>query len=375
MTIAPPHAPSRSVAIAALAELTGPSRCGPDIEPVCRIDGAVLVTDPQLVETLLSDRRLRASRPAPPWWARREARAAAAFFAAWPMFSDGPVHVAGRALAKSAVEGALAALSGDRAREQVAAIVAGALRPGEAAHDWAGGEARSIVRRLLAACAGVDGPELAALEVFAQIVLDELAVVGSTRSGRRRLLGAGDEIVALLAACPSADGLVAPYAAALRSRAIPPAVVLGSFAQVITGLLDPLIGAVAAVPLVVAAGALDGVDDPAARVATTLGLASPFRFTSRFAAEPTDVCGVRVRAGERLVLHLGAASLAKLERGETTRLAHFGVGAHYCLGARVATLVVGQVLEALAGRSVEVHSCVLLPTLFLRFARLDVSYA
>ncbi len=402
-----------------VAELTGPSRFGPDLSPVCRIDGTVLVTDPALVDSLLTDRRLHAARPGPRWWAGRQEREAAAFYAAWPMFSDDAVHAAGRTLAKSAVDAALARLS----RPEVASIVASALRPGASVHDWAGGEARAIVRLVLARCAGVDGAQLTGLEGFAHVVLDELAVVGSTRSRRRRLLAARDEVAALLlgvaveggpggspaggpaaagsgvsdVAVPAAAGapastpplaesagggfaasteagLVGPYAAALRAGTLPPDVVLGSFAQVITGLLDPLIAAVAAVPLVLAAGALDEVETTNAQVATTLGLASPFRFTSRFAAEEMVVDGVRVRSGERLVLHLGAASLAKIERGETARLPYFGVGAHYCLGARVATLVVGEVIEALAGRTVEVHACSVLPTLFLRFARLDVSY-
>ncbi|MFD4257580.1 cytochrome P450 [Streptomyces sp. NPDC058534] len=81
---------------------------------------------------------------------------------------------------------------------------------------------------------------------------------------------------------------------------------------------------------------------------------------ARVAREPVSIAGRRIEAGDLVLLMLGVANRDpavfsapdRLEPGrEIKRLLTFGLGAHYCLGARLARLEAEVALQALASRS------------------------
>lgn len=89
-----------------------------------------------------------------------------------------------------------------------------------------------------------------------------------------------------------------------------------------------------------------------AAVAAAVRMHCPVQAVERVAIEPLATPGGRrVEVGDRVLLHLGAATreLARQTSGRTRHLA-FGLGAHYCLGARFAMLAVTCAVESFAKR-------------------------
>ncbi|SDQ86507.1 cytochrome P450 [Quadrisphaera sp. DSM 44207] len=86
---------------------------------------------------------------------------------------------------------------------------------------------------------------------------------------------------------------------------------------------------------------------------------SPVQLVRRMALEDTEISGARIRAGERVVAHLGAGNrdpqrFADPDRLDLTRADNaplsFGGGIHYCLGAPLARLEAQTAIPALVTR-------------------------
>jgi pimeloyl-[acyl-carrier protein] synthase len=97
----------------------------------------------------------------------------------------------------------------------------------------------------------------------------------------------------------------------------------------------------------------------AAAIDELLRFDSPVQLTQRIATEDIDLAGCRVRAGDEIMLILGAANrdpsaFAEPNRLDVTRDARrhvgFGGGIHYCLGASLARLEGQMALSALLAR-------------------------
>ncbi|MFF4448198.1 cytochrome P450 [Streptomyces sp. NPDC001502] len=91
----------------------------------------------------------------------------------------------------------------------------------------------------------------------------------------------------------------------------------------------------------------------------SIRLDAPIQVTSRLATEPVDLCGVRLEAGDRVWLLLGAAGrdLRKwgptaesydLRRPHTDKHLSLGVGPHACPGGHLALMQARSLLRALA---------------------------
>ncbi len=100
--------------------------------------------------------------------------------------------------------------------------------------------------------------------------------------------------------------------------------------------------------------------DAAEAVEELLRFDTSVQQVARVAREPVEVAGQRIGAGELVLLMLGvanrdAAAFPRPDRLEPGRRIKrhlaFGLGGHYCLGARLARLEARVALRALAGRS------------------------
>jgi len=90
-------------------------------------------------------------------------------------------------------------------------------------------------------------------------------------------------------------------------------------------------------------------------------LEPPFHFHYRVARADTELCGTRVRAGERLMLSWAAANrdpdvfddpdALRLERAQSRRHLSFGRGIHFCVGAPIARMEVRVAIEELLART------------------------
>jgi cytochrome P450 len=134
-------------------------------------------------------------------------------------------------------------------------------------------------------------------------------------------------------------------------------------------------------------------DDPA-RIPTfveeILRVDGPFRFHYRAARHDTELGGVRIPAGARLMLMWAAANLdevtapdpARVDLDRTGKKSHFafGRGIHFCIGAPLARLEARVALEQLLVRTTQIrldpdHPPRYRPTIFLRrLADLDVLF-
>lgn len=140
---------------------------------------------------------------------------------------------------------------------------------------------------------------------------------------------------------------------------------LSFLAQVVTGSIDPitscigtLVGAIfspaCAVPQYLVTGDSERIVEEALR------LEAPFHFSPRTALVDLEVEGGRIQAGDRIFVSLVAANRDPavferpadfiLDRKAPPHLS-FGLGRHYCLGAAVARMVLGEVTSGLCGWS------------------------
>ena len=96
-------------------------------------------------------------------------------------------------------------------------------------------------------------------------------------------------------------------------------------------------------------------------VEEALRLEPPFNFHYRVAKRDAELCGTRVRAGERLMVSWAAANRdpavfddpdrLRIERSQGRRHLAFGRGIHFCVGAPIARLEMQVALEELLART------------------------
>lgn len=334
---------------------------------------AVLVTEPELVHQVLTSAEYSATRHRSLTRRLRspEDRAVRAFYDGWPMFADGEAHAAGRRLAGAAIDRAQEQISRRQLEIEIDRLLP--VRP-HAGFDWLHQVARPFAGAVAGLALGLDdSADVRLVEAFSSRVLDDLAERGTTAARSKRL---GEEVAAMTAWLRSSTpqrGVLAPYSEALRSGSTAPSVVLGSMAQVVTGLRDPLTAAIGGLPLARAVFTHDDL-----LVQRSIALTSPFRFTSRFSRSRVTLGEFTLHRGDRVVVHLGAASLATelLHGPERRPAAHFGFGNHYCMGARLVTDALGVVNARLeTSCDLTLKETRLEDTLFLRYQSVVVDAA
>jgi hypothetical protein len=261
------------------------------------------------------------------------------FFNAWPMFSEGMQHQNLRRLTRQIV-----ASGSERALSQVDDALALALpsshdeRPAPEAFEWV----RRVAQPVSAAV--VDG-------LVGRLVhsapLEEILALGAAMmlklSGREE--GPLREQAALAAGvrlADLADRHRATIDAELDTADLSSELIGGALAQVVTGALDPLQAAVAAVPLFPGGCASDAIRG-----------ATPFRFVKRIDASTDDGAAIRVP-----LAWPGTAGIP------------FGLGPHRCTAAALTEKVVARVVyrvAEVADHGLVVTSGAVLPASFLRF--------
>lgn len=298
---------------------------------------------------------------------RRSVRDVRAFFDAWPMFSDPPGHT------------------------ELRGCAAPHYRPRVLADERS--RIAAIARRLLSCCAD-DGLDLAA--DFAQPLAVQVAcgLLGITDEYRSsvlqwsasimRFIGVPRLDVSRAADTRAAVAQLREYVQSVtvpraqrgegppQMRALiglPPGQATALFAQLLTGGIEPVVGSLTATLLAMLTqtpGLLTDTDyqSPSgvreAELAAEEGLRyeAPFHYVPRTARVDFTVGEAAIRAADRVFLVIAAANRDpgvfpapdRFQPGQGTRPhLSFGAGAHFCLGAPVARLILVEGIRAFSG--------------------------
>jgi cytochrome P450 len=329
----------------------------------------------ETVAGLLRDPTLSA-RPGPEFAAhvggpdRVAVDAMEAFFDGWMVFSDPPRQTVLRAAAARGYTPRAV----QRWRDQIRALADGCLERLSAV--TAGGRSASAADLL----DGFANPfSVDAISVVLGIPPTDRAQVTRWSRDLMRYLGTelADPEVAResLAAAEALDAYVREQVVPRARRADDPSEAVFAdlrhdeavalFAQLLTGGIEPVAACLASALSALLGddqGLLDAVADDElpvkALVEEALRFDAPFHLVPRTATAELTLHGRTVGRGRRLVMVIAAANrdpsvfadpagFRLPERQEPAHLA-FGAGAHYCLGAALARLTIGEALEAVA---------------------------
>ncbi|WP_045743589.1 cytochrome P450 [Actinoplanes rectilineatus] len=249
-----------------------------------------------------------------------------------------------------------------RLRETAGELLRGLRATAEPA-DWVRDFCRPYCLAVLGAVFGASDHDMDVLARSTDGLMAYVAKSGSARDddlavrARASIEQAGAAVRAIVLDAPASE-----LAVALRSIADDPAlgrpVAVAVAVQIITGTMDPLTTALTET-------LLHRADPGAGFTDEVLRLSCPFRFAVRYATRDMEVEGHRVRAGQRVLLVLGAANLDEdvfpepLEfrpDGRENRHLAFGRGAHMCIGSGLARAAIGVAADALATADVTVEA-------------------
>ncbi|HET9894119.1 MAG TPA: cytochrome P450 [Streptosporangiaceae bacterium] len=278
------------------------------------------------------------------------------FFAQWPVFLEGELHDRVRKELTIAVRQIVTPELGRRLSERIAELLDGLQGQ---RFDWITKFAWPMAALGIAVIVGVEPDDAQYLIDQAAAIIHELStpLIDGDRAAPAK--AAADRLERWLtdrrrdAASPLLTGLGRLWQEA------GPGVATAALTQMVTGAMDPIVSTLAVLAQRATPEALCGTD-PATLREEVIRLASPLRFTPRYARCPVTVGGYQLAATERVMLGLCTANLdptryqdplAVRPRGRAISFS-FGQGRHYCLGATYARVLVDAVIAYLAQRHV-----------------------
>jgi len=279
---------------------------------------------------------------------REEAEPLREHFGSWLVFSDPPRHTRLRQLVKRY----LAPPSVSRVKAQLAHRAQILLD--EAEHrgrfDALGDYALPLARLALAEVMGMNERGLGRAHIWSNQLLEFINVdltEDQTRRSLANLTELAEFVQDVVSRAVREDTLAGALARAHADGAVDETEMVATFAQNITGSIGP-------VPHIIGNGLLALIQHPEqldklrrapslvkATVQETLRYDTPFLIIPRTARENTALAGVRIRAGDRIGLMVGAANhdpavFRAPERFDVRRRPNphlsFGMGSHACLG-------------------------------------------
>lgn len=326
----------------------------------------VLVLGYDLVRAVLLDRRVVNCRDRKilddlPPERRRLHGSVDRFLLLWPVFSDGPYHQRIRAHLN-------AALSPHRLKglwPRLGAYCARALSDlagRDADVDWIGEFVLPYIEYTLRLLFGMDDDRLRRVTDAGTALITYVTGTGMRDDAARRAEQVLDvlraETRALIAS--SATDLCVTLGAIADDPDLGPESAAAVVAQIVTGTLDPTVTVFTeAVRYPTAAAVRAGEADTVRRTTDeVLRHACPFRFSAvRDVTEEVDLGEYRLARGQKLMLGFAAANLdsgifpdalAFRPDVDSGRHLSFGIGAHRCAGAALATGMLDQFLTAVA---------------------------
>lgn len=340
---------------------------GPGSRALSRRQVPLVVDNAAQVAGLLRDGRLWNRRPkAPPFdmMPLSEAGAARKFYEftlLWPAFSDDAYHRRIRAALVNGLAGTVNPLA-RQSFTQEAQLLLESRR--SKTTDWAGEVARPYSVRVLSLVLGIEAADAEELARLGSVVLEPIGNLPADGCRLRVASCAADELGRWLENLTNPPGsrLVTVLDRIRRDPSLGPAVATAMFAQVVTGSVDPLVGALCVLAERVRHENMRLLTNTVLRE-EVFRLATPFRYAARYARCPLEIDGRSIAVGERVVLHLAAANMDPLAVPDPTDLKDrhlfrhlaFGLGAHYCLGAGIARAALDAVLTAMRSQAVVFH--------------------
>jgi cytochrome P450 len=273
------------------------------------------------------------------------------FFVRWPVFSDGEHHKRMRHAAVRLLRGAVTPEFLGACERLVARQLADVA---DATFDWMAHVAHPLAVETLRLLVG--SADSGRLIQMSRQIMAELATPGIDVSRVDAALRAVDDLHDWLR-----DSLAEPesrflteMAALWHDEEFGPNRAVALLTQIVTGAYDPIVACLGLIGERVTGELLATLPVRTLRD-EVFRLATPFRFTSRYARHPVTLGHRRFDTGDRIVLSLGAANLDPVRypnplelKGRTTSpySFSFGAGPHYCPGAPVAQAVVEVVLDS-----------------------------
>jgi cytochrome P450 len=317
--------------------------------------GGWIVAGYDEVTELLFDERLSAAGPQGfmamlPDEARAELEPLRNFFAHWMVFSDEPYHSDVKNRLTRAWSGRRVEAWRPLVQQAIAAQLAGL---GDGVVDAVDDLARPLSNRIIGEILGIPEEDRAMMDGWSADIIGFIVTPQPDWDrGRRAQVAAGAlEAYAWEMATRQPEHMLAPLAPLGRVA------VAATMAQLLTGGIDPLTAALASLMHQVVEGQLPPgrKSDPAGTrqdVEESLRLSCPFTLAPRLAREDIVLAGRPVPAGEMINLLMAAANRDPLRYAEPDRFLPrpagmsqqlaFGLGAHYCLGAGLARIVLTE---------------------------------
>jgi cytochrome P450 len=315
---------------------------------------------------LLVDRRLSSSAKAEEAALTLEEREAVApvheFFGHWMVFSDPPHQTRVREVLHHVfTPSAVASFQNDVARTSAEVVTAFGADGQDLMADLTIPFAQATVNALL----GVAPDEFAEVTRWSEKLMAFLNRSSLQLDDVRSTLGAIHDLTdyVVTTVLPRGDGLVAPVLrSALRDDGWDPVTTSATFAQLLTGALEPVSNALGVTVTALhrhpdqRRAVRDGEVPYAHAVEEALRFDAPFHLAARQALADITVGGANIRRGDHVMLVLASANRDEerfvapdtfdVRRGPVRHLA-FGRGGHYCLGSFLARQEMAVLLREL----------------------------
>ena len=289
---------------------------------------------------------------------RRQCADVAAFVDRWPVFLDPPRHTYVRRLLLPG----FAAEEIERLGPAVYDNAQRAMTRELGASETFEQVVRPAILAGLAMLLGLEASAITAVSTWSRKIISFMSDTAFDEDRVREARTAVDELtafVATLSRAPDPVPILRSLRAAVRTGTLTDEDVAAVVAQLITGAVEPTTAVIAtAIERLSSAPSLHSllrVDRPAF-FAEAIRLTTPFHFAPRQALTDLDVGDSRIERGDRVVLVLSAANFDhrrfdspdafRIDRGEPQHVA-FGRGRHACIGAGMATITAGAVVDAL----------------------------
>lgn len=317
--------------------------------------GGWIVAGYDEVTALLSDERLSAAGPQAfmamlPEPAQAELAPLREFFAHWMVFSDEPYHSAVRNRLTRAWSGRRVQAWRPLVREAIIARLDGL---GAGTFDAVADLTRPLSNRIIGEILEIPERDRAMTDQWSADIIGFIVTPQPEWERGRRAQAAATALAAYAweMAGRRPGHMLAPVAPLGRVA------VAATMAQLLTGGIDPLAAALAALwhSVLHEQWPTGPGPDPAENrqdVEESLRLSCPFTLAPRLARQDLDLDGRPVRAGEMINLLLAAANRDPRHYSEPDRFRvrppgtapqlAFGLGGHYCLGAGLARMVLTE---------------------------------